>query len=280
LIRVVVDSTCDLPAEWVRRYQISVVPIHIQFGTQSYREGVDIDRDMFYRKVEATHTLPKTSQPSPGEFVETYRRIACKGDTLISIHVTGKLSGTCQSAQLAARELGGALDVRVFDSRGGSAGVGYMAVEAMRMAQAGESVDAILVRLEQMRRDIHILLSPENLKYLQMSGRVSNVQALIGGMLSLKPIIALEDGMLQPAARVRTRAKALERMLAMTGDYAGARPVKLAVVHAQAQPAADKLMSCARDRFNVQEAFVVDLATSLAVHFGPGCLGIVSWLLE
>ena len=279
MIHVVVDSTCDLPDTWLQRYRIAVIPIHIQFGTQSYREGIDISQDEFYRKVDSTHTIPKTSQPSPGEFLELYRAIAAKGDTVISIHVTGKLSGTCRSAELAAQDLAGELDVRVFDSLGGSAGVGYMAVEAMRLAEAGAGAEQILARLEQMRPNIHILLSPENLKYLQMSGRVSNLQAAIGGMLHLTPIIGLQDGLLHPIARIRTRAKAVDHMLSLTRDHVSDRPIKLAVVHALAQAEAEELMQRSLRLFNVQESFVHDLATSLAVHFGPGCLGIVSWLL-
>src|SRR5439155_21865176 len=124
-------------------------------------------------RVEATRVIPKTSRPAPADFGSTSRRIAASGDTIISIHVTGKLSGTVRSAELAAQEVAGEYDVRVFDSRCGSAGLGYMAVDAVRMAGAGQGADAILARLEQLRPHVHILLSPENLKYLQMSGRVS-----------------------------------------------------------------------------------------------------------
>ncbi len=279
MIHIVVDSTCDLPTEWIARDQINVVPIHIQFGTESYREGVDITQDEFYRKVESTRMIPKTSQPSPGEFIEMYRRIAANGDAILSVHVTGKLSGTVRSAELAAKELQGNVDVRVFDSLGGSASVGYMAVEARRMADAGQNVDAILARLEQIRPRINIFLSPLNLKYLQMSGRVSNVQAVIGSMLNLLPIIALQDGVLHPAARIRTRGKAIDHMLALTKEKVGDQPINLAIVHAQAKPDADALMARAQQIFNVKESFVNDLATSLAVHFGPGCLGIVSYVV-
>ena len=238
--------------------------------------AVDIDRDDFYRRVEATRAIPKTSQPAPADFVSTYRRIAARGDTIISIHVTGRLSGTVHSAELAAQELAGEFDVRVFDSRCGSAGLGYMAVDAVRMAGAGQDADAILARLEQMRPHIHILLSPENLKYLQMSGRVSNVWAVIGGVLSLKPIIALQDGILNPIARIRTRSKAIEHMLTLTKASVGEKPIRLAVIHAQARAEADAMLTRARQMFDVQESFVDDLAVSLAVHLGPGCLGIVS----
>jgi DegV family protein with EDD domain len=279
LIRVVVDSTVDLTPALIQQYQIAIVPISIQFGTRSYREDVDLDQAQFYRKIEEQHALPKTSQPSPGEFIDAYRRFAQPGDQVISIHVTGKLSGTCQSAQLAADQLHGEVDVTVFDSLCGSAGLGFMAIEAARMAKAGATLPDIIIRLELIRPRVNIFLSPENLRYLQMSGRVSNVQAVIGSMLSLKPIISLDHGMLNPAARIRTRSKAIDHMLQLTKNIVGEQPINLAVVHAQAPRDADQLMSRAQGMFSIKESFVDDLATSLAVHFGPGCLGIVSYVV-
>lgn len=279
MIRIVVDSTLDLPPDWLKRYAITIVPINIQFGTETFKEGVDLDQDSFYRKVEATQMIPKTSQPSPGEFTQVYRRIASAGDLILSLHVTGKLSGTCQSAALAAQALQGEIDVRVFDSLCGSAGLGFMAVEAARMAEAGQSIAAIIARLEQIRPRINIYLSPENLKYLQMSGRVNNVQALIGSVLSMKPIIGLEDGLLAPAARIRTRRKAIDHMLTLTKQKVGNQPINLAIVHAQAQGEAEQMLHHASHMFHIRESFIDDLAVSLAVHFGPGCLGVVSYVV-
>jgi fatty acid kinase fatty acid binding subunit len=277
VIRIVVDSTADLPADLIERHCIAVVPISIQFGTETYKEDIDLDQDGFYRKIEQTHVLPKTSQPSPGEFVDVYRRVASAGDQLISIHVSAKLSGTCQSAQLAAAQLKDEFEVTVIDSGCGSAALGFMAVEASQMATRGAPVGEIVQRLETIRPRVNIYLSPHHLKYLKMSGRVTNVQALIGSVLSLKPIISLEEGTLHPAARIRTRAKAIDHLLQLTKEKIGDRPSHLAIVHAQAKSEADALMLRAKQTFNIRESFVDDLATSLAVHFGPGCLGIVSY---
>jgi DegV family protein with EDD domain len=279
VIRIVVDSTADLTAELQTRHQITIVPINIQFGQETFRENVDLDRGAFYRKIEANHHLPKTSQPSPGAFVDAYRRTASPGDSILSLHVTAKLSGTCQSAELASKELSGELDVTVFDSMCGSAGLGFMAVEAARMAEAGAGIPEIVQRMETVRPRINIFLCPENLKYLQMSGRVSNVQAVIGSMLSLKPIISLDNGLLNPAARIRTRSKALEHMLHLTHERVAGNKINLAVVHAESPADAEALMLRARQMFNIQESFVVDLATSLAVHFGPGVLGLISYVV-
>ena len=279
MIRIVVDSTADLTAELQTRYQITIVPINIQFGQETFRENVDLDRRAFYYKIEATHQLPKTSQPSPGAFIAAYRGIVAPGDSILSMHVTSKLSGTCQSAELAAKELRGEIEVTVLDSMCGSAGLGFMAVEAARMAEAGVGMPDIARRMEEIRPRVNIFLSPENLKYLQMSGRESNVQAVIGSMLSLKPIISLDNGLLHPAARIRTRTKALEHMLNLTRERVGDNKINLAIAHAESPADAAALMARAKQMFNIEESFVVDLATSLAVHFGPGCLGLISYVI-
>ncbi|MBI5879677.1 MAG: DegV family protein [Chloroflexi bacterium] len=277
MIRIVADSTIDLPTGAQAQYGIGIVPINIQFGTDSYREGVDMDQKQFYARIAAEHHLPKTSQPSPGEFTALYRQVAAQGDTIISMHVTGKLSGTCQSAQLAASQLKDEFDIRVFDSMSGSAGLGFMAMEAARMAQRNESIDAIMARLDVLRSRFTVFFTPENLKYLQMSGRVSNTAALIGSVLSLKPIIALENGLLHPVARIRTRNKAIDHVLTATKDKVGAQPVNVAVIHAEAEAEAQALMARAKQMMNVQESFIDDLAVSLAVHFGPGVLCIFTY---
>lgn len=277
MIRIFADSTIDLPAGAQEEFGIGIVPINIQFGTQTYREGIDIDQKQFYARVAAEHHLPKTSQPSPGEFVEAYRRMAQKGDTIISMHVTGKLSGTCQSAQLAAAQVKDEFDVRVYDSLGGSAGLGFMAIEASRMAARGDGVDAIFQRLDVIRSRMVVYLTPENLKYLQMSGRVTNVQALLGSVLSLKPIIALENGLLHPVARIRTRNRAVEHVVSGAKDKLGDKPTNVGVVHAEAEAEAQALMARFKQTLNVQESFVDDLAVSLAVHFGPGVIGFFAY---
>ncbi|MBI3732552.1 MAG: DegV family protein [Chloroflexi bacterium] len=279
MIKIVVGSTTDLPQEWFQRYQITSVPLNIHFGTETFKENIDLDQASFYRKVEMSHMIPKTSQPSPGEFMEAFRRAAGPGDAVLSILISSKLSGTYQSAELAASQLAGELPVYVFDSLCGSAGEGFMALEAARMAEAGGSIQAILKRLEEIRARMNIFLTPETLKYLQMSGRVTNAQALIGSVLSLKPVIALNNGALAPAARIRTRSKALDHLLTMTEGAVGDKPINLAVIHAQASADAEALMARARQMFKIQEGFVQEMSTVIAAHLGPGCLGLVSYVV-
>jgi DegV family protein with EDD domain len=279
MIRIVVDSTCDLPDELGERYQIDSVPINIQFGTETYADRVTIDRATFLRKIEEGGVLPTTSQPSAGEFVEHYQRLVDQGATdIISVHVTAKLSGTLQSAELAKGMVADRVRVHPFDSACGSAGLGFMALEAGRMAEAGAAVTEILQRLETVRTRMNIVLTLRDLRFAQMSGRVGRLQSSLASLLNVKPIVTLQEGLIDVSEKVRTRRKAVERILnAMTERLGTQAEVNLAVVHAEAPEEGQDLLERAKARFPSRETFLTDLTTSLVVHFGPGTLGLVGY---
>jgi DegV family protein with EDD domain len=280
MIRIVTDSTCDLPEELIAQYGIYIVPIHIQFGMETFRDGETIDKPTFYRRVEQDGQLPKTSQPPPSDFVRLYQAIAGPADEIISIHVTGKLSGTLNSAQLAAEALADRIKVYAFDSWAGSAGLGFMCLDAARMAEAGKSVAEILKRLEITRPQVNHLFTLANLKFAEMSGRVNKLQAVLASLLNIKPIVRAEAGLMEVADQVRTRRRAVERVISMASEHVGDAKVNLAVIHAQAPEEAAELLEQARQVLKVGEAFVHDLALSLAVHFGPGTLAVVTYPAE
>ena len=279
MIRIVTDSTCDLPQNYVDRHNIRVVPIVINFGEEVYLDGETIDGPTFYRMIEERQALPKTSQPSPGDFTTAYREIAAAGDAdqILSIHVTGKLSGTCHSAQMAAEMVKDEITVEVFDSLGGSAGMGFMCIEAARMAEAGASLQDILTRLAYIRGEVNILLTVAELRFAQMSGRVGKLQGTLASLLNVKPIISLEDGILDVGERVRTRRRAIGRLLELTAECVGDSPVNLGIVHAEALEEAEALLAQAQAMFNFQECYINDLALGLAVQFGPGTLGLITY---
>jgi len=279
MIKIVTDSTCDLTQNYVDRHNIKVVPIVIHFGEVEYLDGETIDGSTFYRMIEERQALPKTSQPSPGHFATAYREIAAAGeaDQILSIHVTGKLSGTCTSAQMAAEMVKDEISVEVFDSLGGSAGMGFMCIEAARMAEAGASLQEILARLEYIRGEVNIFLTLAELRFAQMSGRVGKLQGTLASLLNVKPIIFLEDGIIDARERVRTRRRAVERMLELTAERVGDSPVNLGIVHAEAFKEAEALLAQAQAMFNYQECYINDLALGLAVQFGPGTLGVITY---
>ena len=276
-IELVTDSTCDLPPGLPEKHNIHIVPVNIQFGAETYRENVTLSAEEFYRRIEAEGVLPQTSQPSVGEFAEAYRALAGEGVEIISAHVTAKLSGTYQSACLAAERVAGEVKVHVIDGMAGSAALGWMMVEASRLRSEGWPAAKIAARLKAQCPRITIYFAVDDLKFARMSGRVGKLAGVIGSVLNIKPIIKLEDGLLDVCDRVRSRKAAVRRILDLTRDHVGDSPVRVGVVHAQAPHRAAALLAEARRALNVREAFATDVAISLAVHFGPGTLGLITY---
>jgi DegV family protein with EDD domain len=275
MIKIVTDSTADVPTTLLERYDIRVVPINIQFAQETYQEGIDIDRPTFFRELEVC--MPTSSQPSPGQFAEVYEPLAGQGHSILTIVITSKHSGTYQSAELAKSMLPDA-DIEVFDSLSISMGTGYHVLEAARAAEEGKSMGEILQLLEGIRSRTHLYFTPATLKYLQRSGRVGNLAGALLSMLSVKPIIKVEDGVLEAFERVRTRRKSLDRLVELTAEAVGTtEPVKLAIIHAEAHDEAEALRARLEENFICDEMHVVDLACSLTVHGGPGIIGIVSY---
>ena len=275
MIKIVTDSTADVPKELLERYDIRTVPINIQFGTETFQEGIDIDRPTFLRKLE--EVIPTSSQPSPGQLAEVYRPLAEDGHSIISIHVTSKHSGTYQSAMLAKSMMPEA-EIEVFDSLSISIGTGYQVITAARAAEEGKSMGEIVKLLEGIRSGMHLYFTPATLKYLQRSGRVGKLSGALGALLNLKPVIKTEEGVLEAFQNVRTRGKAIDRLVELTAEAVGTtEPVKLAVIHAEVPAEAEELRRRLERAFNCDEMIVVNLACSLTVHGGPGIMGIISY---
>lgn len=277
MLHIVTDGAADMPMQWQGDYAIEVVPINIHFGEQTYLQGVDLSNDGFYRLVEETGKVPKTSQPSPHQFKEFYRKAARSGETVLSIHVTSKLSGTFDSAVAAASELAGEINVIPFDSGAGSAALGMMCREARLLERAGASVQAILERLDQIRRKVQIVLTLDRLDYARMSGRVGTLQAALASALNVKPIVILRDGVLEMAERVRTRSRALDRVLNLLHSRFNAEPVHAAVVHARDPQSAEVLKARVKKMFNLRELITTDLSVSVAANLGPGTVGVIMY---
>lgn len=280
MLRIVTDSAADLPTGWGQEYGIHVIPINIQFGDKTYLQNEELDNEGFYQLVEQTRKIPKTSQPSPHQFIEYYKKIAQKGDTILSIHVTSKLSGTFASAVAAAEEVKNLFKVIPFDSAGGSLGTGFMCRAARLMEKAGRSLDEILQYLEGVRARVQIILTLDTLEYARMSGRVGTLSAALASLLNVKPIAVLQDGLVNMVDRVRTRKAALERILEMGREAFGNQPVYLGILQARDPIAGQSLLDEAKKRFNFKEAVMTELSISLAANFGPGTIGLVLYPAE
>jgi len=277
MLKVIADSTCNLSQETLDEYDIRIAPIPIQFGDETFEEGVDIDRDLFYKKIEETGILPTSSQPTPAWFGRYYKELHQQGHSILVITVTGKHSGTFNSATMA-KSLAPEADVHVFDSKSISLGTGWMVLEAVRAIKAGVAQVDVVNRIELIRERARLFMTPATLKYLQMSGRVGTLQGALASLLSIKPIIHLKDGLLEVMDNVRTRGKSLDQLIARLEEAVGTTaPVNLAVIHARAREEGLSVLERAKDVFNVQEALFGDLVASLSAHGGPGIIGIFAY---
>lgn len=280
MLRIITDGAADFPVGWEEEFDIQIIPINIHFGEETFLQYIEMDLEAFYNKVGTSSVFPKTSQPSPHQFSEFYKTVAQEGDTILSIHVTSKLSGTYASAVAAADELKGKYDVLPFDSAGGSLGIAFMCRAARQMERAGKSIEEIVDYLELMRDKIQVILTLDNLEYARRSGRVGTLSAALASVLNVKPIAVLKDGVLNMVEKVRTRKASLDRILEMGKEAFGDHPVHLGVVHARDPESAANLLEEAKKRFKYKDAVHSDLSVSLAINLGPGTVGLVLYPAE
>lgn len=281
MLRIVTDGAADMPPEWEKEFDIQVVPINIQFGEKTYLQGVDLDNAGFYKMVNETRTIPKTAQPSPHQFAEFYKKVAQKGDTIISIHVTSKLSGTYASAVLAVEEVKEYIKVFPIDSMVGSIAIGFMCREARKMDRAGKSPEQIVTALEGIRERIRAIFTLDTLEYARMSGRVGALQAAMASLMNVKPVAVLKGGVLNIVEKVRTRKASVARIIEMGEEEFGKTPVYLGILQANDRPSGETLMAEAKKHFNViGEPIMTDLSISVAANLGPGTVGLVLYPVE
>ncbi len=280
MLRIVTDGAADILPGWEQDYGIDTIPVNILFGEKSYLQGVELNNEGFYKLVDESKRIPKTAQPSPHQFVEFYRKVAQKGDTILSIHITAKLSGTYASAIAAAEELKGEFNIIPVDSACGSLGIGLMCREARKLERAGKSVDEIVKIIEAIKHKVRVILTLDTLEYAKMSGRVGTLQAALASALNVKPIAVLKDGVLNMAERVRTRKAALDRVISMAKEEFGDTPVYLAVVHSRDLKSGQALLDQAKSHFNAKETMINDLSISIAANLGPGTVGLILYPIE
>jgi len=266
---VVTDSTADLPPAWRERHGIEVVPLKVLFGKDSYRDRVDLTDEQFFQKLGEATALPTTSAPSPGEFEEVYRRLSKTCSGCVSIHIGAQLSGTVEAARVGAQSVEG-FDARVIDSRSVSMTMAFLCRVAAEAEGLEEAIKAVEERVPRQR----IIALLDTLRYVEMGGRVSRAQAMIGSMLDLKPILGVsgEDGRINPLDRVRTRSRAIPRMIElMRADL----PVEsLAVMHAQAPEEAERIRAQIQEEMPDLEVETGQIGCVLGTHTGPQALGL------
>jgi DegV family protein with EDD domain len=266
---VVTDSTADLPGDWRDRFDIEVVPLKVIFGDETFRDGVDMNNEEFFARLATSTKLPTTSAPSPGEFAEVYRRLAKDHDGCISIHIGAALSATAESARIGAQTVEG-FRVEVIDSETVTMPMAFLCKVAAESATLDEATLAAKARVPKCR----VLALLDTLRYIEMGGRVSRAQAMIGNMLDLKPLLLVKErAEIKAVDRVRTRSRAIPRMIEF---FESDTPVEyVGVMHAQAQHDAERIAAGLRERHPQLEIPIGQIGCVLGTHTGPKALGLV-----
>ena len=273
-VRVVSDSACDLPPETCDALGIEIVPLTIRFGDDEYVDRKELSTDEFWRKLETAPVLPETAAPSVGAFEETFRNLHEEGaDGIVCVNLSAHLSATMQSAQVAAKALDGLCPIEIVDSASASMGIGILALHAARLASDGADV-ATIVREVTDRRDRQKLFATlDTLEFLRRGGRIGGAQALLGSMLSIKPIITVENGAVEQAGKVRTRSKALQFILDRVPD---GKVESICLLHSGAADL-DDFLARLEPKVAGAEVVVGRIGPVVGVHVGPRALGL-TWI--
>ncbi len=274
-IHIVTDSTADIPVKIINEYGIQVVPLNIHFGEEVLKDGVDIWSEEFYNRLRNEDLLPNTSQPAPGEFLTIYQRIAKPGDTIISIHISKEMSGTVGSAEIAASMLPEEVTVRVIDSRNVTLGLGTMVIKAAQLAQNGASVTAIIEAIEKWKEQVGVYFTVNSLEYLHRTGRIGKASALLGGLLNIKPVLAIEDGIIIPVEKVRGQfAKVAAQIVENIYQRYGSAPLQVCYLHTDLPELNSCLQKAAEARLNIGESMTNLVGPIVGAHGGPFTIGI------
>jgi len=272
-VKVVTDSTCDIPAPLLRKLGITVVPVYVMFGDKAYRDRVDIGEDEFYDKLVHDSVHPTTSVPSPKEFADIYNELAKETDEIVSIHLTARESGTCNSALLARDLVDKRCRVEVIDSQSISMSCGLLAIAAAKEAAAGASLEHVADFVRRTIPRMHLLILVDTLKYVIRGGRLNKAQGLVGTVLRIRPLLTMRDGELVMAGVARTKAKAAERLYEFAKGFSEVKEVAVAytTAHDEAKSLADRI----KEALPEAHMYLARVGASLGTHAGPGAMGVV-----
>jgi DegV family protein with EDD domain len=274
-VRVVTDSACDLPVARAEELGIEIVPLTIRFGSEEFVDRVELTNEQFWQKVATSDVLPETAAPSAGAFEETFRRLADDGaDGIVCINLSSRLSATMQSAQLAAKALKGTIPVEVVDSLNVSMALGLQCINAVKLASEGADVDRIARAAEDEALRTRLYGTLDTLEHLKRGGRIGAAQALLGGMLSVKPVIEVRDGAVAEAGKVRTRSKSLALLADKVAQ--AKNPTQVFVFDAQA-PDVDELVKLLEPTVPRDEIEFGTIGPVIGTHAGPRTIG-VGWI--
>ena len=270
MVRIVTDSTADLTEEQQQAAGITVVPLNVHFGDQVFRDHVDLTADEFFRRLKASPQLPRTSQPSVGVFEEAFRKLREGGDEIVSVHLSSKVSGTYNSARMAAQSVDQDR-IEVVDSLSTSMALGFMALEGAQLARAGKDRKVIAERLRALVPKARVICVVDTLTYLERGGRIGKARALLGSLLNVKPILQLKDGEVVPLGRARGRPQGLSRLVELLGR--DGHVSQLAIMHGAALADAEQLRERVAASYPGLDILLTEIGAVLGTHTGPGVIG-------
>ncbi|MGI6112975.1 MAG: DegV family protein [Mahellales bacterium] len=276
-IKIITDSVSDLPKDLVEKYDIKIIPLKVTFGDKTYRDWYDLTQEQFLKMLGQSKEMPKTTQITPEEFIEEYEREIQQGNTIISIHISSKCSGTYQSALLAKEEIlskyPGA-KIHIIDSKLLSLSYGIMAVEAARMAEANVPIEEILERLHYMTQKMGCIFVVDTLEYLKKGGRLSPTKAAIGSLFKIKPVINMKDGELYVFDKIRGSKRVIPKLLQYLNDLAGEdlKNQTIGICHNVSDEKLADYVSKIEERFNPKEIITSHYGSVVATHGGPGII--------
>lgn len=274
-VALVTDSTSYVPKELLKDVDLHVVPSIVIWGEEEMRDGVDIQPAEFYERLATAEEMPTTSQATPSDFKETYEKIIANGQNdILSMHVSAKLSGTVASAEQAAAMLPNA-NIEIVDGHSASMGTGWALLEAAKAAAAGKSLQEVAAIARKCRDQGGVILLVDTLEFLHRGGRIGGASRFLGTALNLKPVLEVIDGAIEPVERVRTKKKAIARLVDLLEErVAGRSPVRLAGIHANALEDCQMLLDMASQRVNPIQKVISDVSPAVGTHTGPGTLGL------
>ncbi len=273
-IRIVTDSASDIPSEVAQKLRISIVPLTVSFGKEVYRDGIDLNAEEFYSKLVQSKTHPVTSQPSIGNFIDAYKAIARKGDEIISIHLSSKLSGTYNAASQAKEAMTKDCRIEVVDSESVSMGVGLTVIAAAKAIRDGASFQQVIDIVHHSIPRIHLLAFFQTLEYLERGGRLGKGKALLGTLLHVKPIIIVRDGEVQPFGKARTRMGALRCLYNFAESLLHIR--ELSIMYTTIFEEVKILASLLNPIFPQARILTAQVGSTLGTHTGPGTLAVAA----
>jgi DegV family protein with EDD domain len=270
MVKIVTDSTCDLPREVAEELGITVIPVNVHFGDEVYKDGIELSTDEFYRRLRTNSTLPKTSVPSPGTFRELYQMLARKSDAIVSIHVAAAMSATCESAKLGAAEV--KHPISIVDSQTASMACGLLAVIAARAAREGAGLADIEALLKDTipRTITYGVFS--TMEYLYKGGRIGRAQAFLGNILKISPVLAIRRGEILPIARVRTRARAIDRLCEIVSGLGTLK--EMSVMQTTDPDEAEALAQRLAHVFPKERMIRATLGPAMGTYVGPNAVGV------